>query len=59
MSSRASGKVMNSASPEVQQVYRGGLTAEHRQALDSVIVELLQTHGLKLWLGKILYHNEG
>jgi DNA repair photolyase len=52
-------KVLNSAPPEVPQVYRGGSTAEHRQALDSVIVELIQTDGLKLRLSKVLYHKEG
>jgi DNA repair photolyase len=50
---------MLSGEPEaVQQVYRDASTVEHREALDGIIAGLLQKHGLKLRLNKVLYHSE-
>jgi DNA repair photolyase len=43
----------------IQQVYRVASTAAHREALAAAIPELLQKHGLRLRLGKVLYHHEG
>jgi DNA repair photolyase len=42
---------------EVREVYAGAATAEHRQALDRIVAELLTKHGLDLRLGEVLYHN--
>jgi len=51
-------QILNSEPPATQEVYRDASTAEHRHALDAMIAELLEKHGLKLRLNKILYHNQ-
>lgn len=50
--------VLNSEPLDIQQVYRDASTAEHRQALDAMIAELLQKHGLTLRLNRVLYHDQ-
>lgn len=44
--------------PEVQEVYRGAVTREHRRALDEIVAQLLKKHGLTLRLSEVLYHNK-
>ena len=51
-------QILNSEPPAIQEVYRGASTAEHRHALDAMIAALLEKHGLKLRLNKVLYHNQ-
>jgi len=50
--------IVDQASPEVQEIYRGASKEGHREALDMIIADLLKKHGLKLRLGKVLYHND-
>jgi DNA repair photolyase len=50
--------VLQSEPPDVQQVYRDASTAEHRRALDAMIAELLEKHGMRLRLNAVLYHNQ-
>lgn len=45
-------------SSEIQEVYRGASSVEHRQILDSFVMELLGKYKLKLKLEKVLYHNQ-
>ena len=47
-------QILNSEPPAIQEVYRDASTA----ALDAMIAELLEKHGLKLRLNKVLYHNQ-
>jgi DNA repair photolyase len=47
---------LSAARPEVQAVYRGADTREHRQALDHLVAELLRAHGLTLRLSRVLHH---
>jgi len=51
-------QILNSEPPAIQEVYRDASTAEHRHALDAMIAELLEKHGLKLRLNRVLYHNQ-
>jgi len=41
---------------EVQAVYSGASTDEHRAALDIVVKALLGKYGLKLRSARVLYH---
>jgi len=43
---------------EVQSIYRGADTTEHRRALDSIVSQLIEKYGFKLRLGEVLYHNK-
>ncbi len=52
------GRGLRSAPREVQEVYRGAKTVEHRRVLDGIVAELLQKHGLALRLSRVLYHTE-
>jgi DNA repair photolyase len=49
-------RVMKNEPQEVQDVYRQATTIEHRQALDALVAELLDKHGLALRLSRVLYH---
>ena len=49
-------RALRSASPEVQAVYQGARTDEHRRVLDAMIASLLAKHGLTLRLSRVLYH---
>ena len=51
-------QVLKGEPPDIQQVYRDASTEDHRQALDAIVAELLEKHGLKLRLNRVLYHNE-
>jgi len=51
-------QILDSEPLAIQEVYRSATTAEHRHALDTMIDELTEKHGLKLRLNKVLYHNE-
>jgi len=51
-------QILNSEPSAVQEVYHDASTAEHRHALDAMIAELLEKHGLKLRLSEVLDHNE-
>jgi DNA repair photolyase len=51
-------QVLNSLPSDIQEVYRGASTEEHRHALDAMLAELLEKHGLKLRLNQVLYHNQ-
>jgi DNA repair photolyase len=42
--------------PEVQEVYTAAETQAHREALDKLVAELLNKHGLRLRLQQVLYH---
>lgn len=50
-------QTLKDESEEIQDVYRGASTKEHREALDVVVAGLLKKHGLDLRLGQVLYHN--
>src|SRR5258705_419635 len=52
-------EVLDPEPANIQQVYRDASTAAHREALAAAIPELLQKHGLRLRLSKVLYHHEG
>ncbi len=45
-------------SVEIQEVYREASTKLHREALDSIVAELLKKYGFKLRLNEVLYHNK-
>lgn len=45
-------------SSEVQAVYQGASSLEHRQALDKLVLELIKKHQLKLRLNQVIYHNQ-
>jgi DNA repair photolyase len=49
-------RLMRTQPQEVQDVYREASTIEHRQALDTLVAELLGKHGLTLRLSRVLYH---
>jgi DNA repair photolyase len=49
-------RLMRTQPQEVQDVYREAGTIEHRQALDTLVAELLGKHGLTLRLSRVLYH---
>ena len=51
-------QILTSAPLAIQEVYRDASTAEHRHALGAMIAELLEKHGLKLRLNRVLYHNQ-
>jgi len=51
-------QILKRESEAVQQAYRDASTAEHREALDAMVCRLIQKHGLKLRLNKVLFHNE-
>jgi len=51
-------KVLDPEPANIQQVYRDASTSAHREALAAAILELLQKHGLRLRLSKVLYHRE-
>ena len=51
-------RALRSAPPEVQAVYRDARSDEHRQALDTIVSELLAKHGLTLRLSRVLYHQD-
>lgn len=51
-------RALRSASPEVQAVYRDAQSDEHRQALDTIVSDLLAKHGLHLRLSRVLYHQD-
>ena len=42
---------------EIQDVYRDAATSAHREALDSIVAELMQKYHLRLRLNEVLYHN--
>ena len=42
---------------EVQAVYRGASTDEHRSALDVIVADMLHRHGLRLRRAEVIYHN--
>lgn len=46
------------ASAEVQAVYREASSAVHRQALDTLVLKLLEKYQLKLRLNQVIYHNQ-
>ena len=46
-------------SSEVQAVYSGASTTEHRKVLDDLVVKLMAKYQLTLRLAEVLYHNEG
>ena len=50
--------VLDAEPAEIREVYRDASTSEHRAALDAVLPLLLQKHGLRLRLGRALYHHE-
>jgi DNA repair photolyase len=52
------GRALANASREVQDVYRGAKTDEHRRVLDGIVTELLAKHGLSLRLNRVIYHHE-
>jgi len=43
---------------EVQAVYSGASTAEHRTVLDGLVATLLEKYHLRLRLAEVLYHNK-
>lgn len=43
---------------EVQEVYRGASTKEHRQALDEIVDGLIKKYSLRLRLNEVIYHNQ-
>jgi DNA repair photolyase len=45
--------------PEVREVYAGASTAAHRQALDSMVNDMVGRHGLTLRLARVLDHGSG
>jgi hypothetical protein len=45
-------------SPATHPLQSTGMRAEHRHALDAMIAKLLEKHGLKLRLNKVLDHNQ-
>lgn len=49
--------ILDDQPDDVQQVYRGAATNEHRAALDEIVTGLLKKHELKLRLNEVLYHN--
>jgi len=51
-------RALRSASLEVQAVYRGARSDEHRRVLDTIVAELLAKHGLTLRLSRVLYHQD-
>jgi DNA repair photolyase len=51
-------RALRSAPPEVQAVYRGARSDEHRRVLDTIVAELLAKHGLTLRLSRVLYHQD-
>lgn len=48
-------KLLNSR-PDLQQIYKGASGDEHREALDDIVKEQLNRHGLKLALDDVIYH---
>ena len=51
-------RALRSAPPEVQAVYRGARSDEHRRVLDTIAAELLAKHRLTLRLSRVLYHQD-
>jgi DNA repair photolyase len=49
-------RVLNTETPQIQAVYQTARTAEHRQALETLVTELLRKHGLTLRLSRVLDH---
>jgi DNA repair photolyase len=45
-------------SSEVQEVYSGASTAEHRTVLDGIVTTLIEKYKLRLRLAEVLYHNK-
>lgn len=52
------GRALRSTPPEVQAVYSGAKTDDHRRVLDALVAELLRKHGLALRLNRVIYHHE-
>lgn len=51
-------QTMRQAPEEVQDVYRGAKTPEHREILSNMISQLLDKHNLHIRLGGTIYHQE-
>ena len=51
-------QVLDNEPKEVQEVYAGASTKEHRDVLDKMVSGLLKKHGLKLRMNQVLYHEE-
>jgi DNA repair photolyase len=52
-------RALRSTPAEVQDVYAGAKTTEHRRVLDGIVAELLRKHGLSLKLSRVIYHQDG
>lgn len=48
--------ILASYDPETQQMYRQAKQTEHRQALQELVLPMLESHGLKLRLNGVIYH---
>jgi len=44
--------------PELQEIYKDASTESHRNALDKIVKEQLNRHGLKLKLNDLIYHHD-
>jgi hypothetical protein len=51
-------QTLEQESEEIQEVYRGASTEEHRRALDEMVQQLLSSYGLGLRFNQVLYHNK-
>jgi len=51
-------EILDGQPANVQEVYRGAATREHRAALDEIVAALLKKHGLSLRLNEVLYHDK-
>lgn len=51
-------ETLKQESDEIQDVYRGASTDEHRAELDIIVKGLIEKYKLKLRLGEVLYHNK-
>jgi len=44
--------------PDLQEIYKDAATESHRNALDKIVKEQLNRHGLKLKLNDLIYHHD-
>lgn len=50
--------ILASYDHETQQMYRQAKHTEHRQALQELVLPMLESHGLKLRLNGVIYHDD-
>jgi DNA repair photolyase len=50
-------KVIENEPEDIRSIYKGAELDEHRNALDSIVADLIKKYNFRLMLGEVLYHS--